>query len=167
MCYVKISLNWIKCLLHLYCMCMSVCCVCVSVYPPSHTGWWVPDVSMLRGCLAPAPRPSIWKQLGTVTSAGYGTLRFSTRTHAPAPHPHTHIHSALNIFTEHAYSLFLFSSLLCCSLLHTLISYTHSLQSAWKLRQRSIPHFSMRHQGWLTPNSISCPFFPWKTLVLI
>lgn len=58
------------------------------------------------------------------------TPLFHSHTCACTTSTHTHIHSALNIFTEHAYSLFLFSSLLCCSLLHTLISYTHSLQSA-------------------------------------
>ena len=64
--------------------------------------------------------------------------------------------------TEHArfLSLSLFSP--CCPRLFTRFHLRRTLithNAAPKLRQRSIPLFSTRHQGWLTPNSISCPFF--------
>lgn len=126
------NLNWTLKVWRIW-VCMNVCCVCeracmcLSVYPRSHIGWWVPDVSTLRGCLAPRLRPPIWKQLGTVTSACYGSfsLCFSTCTHV-----HTHpkcIHT--HIFTEHARSLVLSFFSPCCSFSYPFIAHTHYTRS--------------------------------------
>lgn len=150
-------------------VCINMCCICVSMHVRVSDSVCVLPLTVADGYQTYAEglpgawsRPSIWKQFGSITSAIYATL-FSF-FFPPPTFPLAHIQSGLthaHIFTEHAHFFLPLLLLYVLLLLHTLISATHSLDSlpARKLRQQSIPHFSTRHLGWLTPNSISCPLF--------
>lgn len=140
-----------------------MCCICVSMHVWVNDSVRVLPLTVADGYQTYAEglpgawsRPSIWKQFGSITSAIYATL-FSAFPLVRIQSGLTHAH----IFTEHARSLFLSFFFMCFFLSHTLIFATYSLGSfpARKLRQQSIPHFSTRHLGRLTPNSISCPPF--------
>lgn len=113
-----------------------------------------------EGCLAPGPRPSIWKQLESVTSAKLlPSLLFSTHTHA---HPrgltsklHFHARSFPRNRPFSPFSVIYFDSLLTLSSpAHT--HYPHLLLESCV---SSIPRFSMRHPRWESPTRVSYPPF--------
>lgn len=144
-------------------MMMRVCCksvsrlACVFGCMSSLSQGLMGTRRTLKGCLAPAPRPSMWKQLGAVTSANCGTV--AALFHLPT----SKLRSQAFTYHHRACQRSLTPSLLVVLLLfkHTLTSQTFA---ARKWRQHSVSYLCTRHLRWLNPNP---QFFPWKALALI